>query len=114
MPGAQYRDPITIIRLNPDNSPNALGEPATDDATAWQTYFACFGEVIVKGQREFTRAGITDADVSHLIRVPLSKEMLAIDSNMRIILGATHETLHIEDAYRRDASNREVEILCRN
>ena len=67
----------------------------------------------MKGQREFTRAGIINADVSHLVRIPLCTEALAVDGNMRMVLQATGEILHIEEAYRRAAENREVEMLCR-
>ena len=109
---AQRRDPITVQRLIVDV--NRLGEMDVEDESNWETYFPCFAEVLVKGQREFTKAGIVDADVSHLVRVPLSRETLAINSKMRIQLHATGETIHVEDAYRRDATNREIEILCRS
>lgn len=114
MPASQYRDPIVIQSLVPAANPNALGEKPVEDDDNWQTYFACFGEVVTKGTREFTRAGIVDADISHLIRVPWSKETLAVTSDMRIQLQATGEVLHVEDAYRRDPSNRQIEIMCRN
>lgn len=111
---SQYRDPITIQNLKTSASPNQLGEPAVDQDANYETYFECFGEVIVKGSREFTKAGIVNADVSHLIRVPFSTETLAVTHEHRIVLEATAEKLHVEDAYRRDSGNREVEILCRS
>lgn len=114
MPNSSYRDPITIQRLKPSETPNDLGEPAVEDEANWEDVFPCFAEVITKGQREFIKAGIMDADVSHLVRVPRSNETTSLDSNMRILLLATGEKLHIESSYRRDATNREIEILCRN
>ena len=113
MPASKRRDPIVVERLATCTDP-ATGELAVEQESNWQPYFPCFAEVITKGQREFAKAGVLNADVSHLVRVPWSTETLAITSEMRIILQATGETLKIEDAYRRDASNREIEILCRN
>ena len=115
MPAARRRDPITIQRLKSSASIDpATGEMAVESESNWEDYLPCFGEVLVKGQREFTRAGIVDADVSHLVRIPLSIETAAITSQMRIFLCVTGEYLHIMDAYRRDASNRETEVLCRS
>ena len=66
---AKYRDALTIQSLVTPVDP-ATGEQAVESESNWQDYFPCFGEVIVKGTREFIRAGIVDADVSHIIRVP--------------------------------------------
>ena len=114
MPAGKRRDPITVQQLAVAATPNVLGEMAVESEANWEDYLTGFAEVIFKGQREFARAGIVDADVSHLVRLPFSTEALAINSNMRILLEVTGEYLHIEAAYRRDASNREVEILCRH
>ncbi|WP_010584445.1 head-tail adaptor protein [Schlesneria paludicola] len=114
MPASKRRDPIVVQRLKQDATPNVLGEMAVESPDNWETYLVGFAEVIFKGQREFTRAGIVDADVSHLVRLPFSSEALAITSEMRLLLEVTGELLHIEAAYRRDASNREVEMLCRH
>ena len=81
MPAARRRDPITIQRLKSSASIEpATGEMAVESESKWEDYLPCFGEVLVKGQREFTRAGIVDADVSHLVRIPLSVETAAITS----------------------------------
>jgi SPP1 family predicted phage head-tail adaptor len=112
MTAGQRRDPITIQKLKTEQ--NQLGEMEVEDEAKWIDYFPCFAEVLVKGQREFVRAGIIDADVSHLVRVPYSSETIAVTSKMRIVLHVTGEKLHVMDAYRRNATNREVEILCRS
>ena len=115
MAAAARRDPITFQRLKSAASIDpATGEMAVESESNWATCFVCFGDGLVKGQREFTRAGIVDADVSHLIRVPISAETAATTSQMRILLEATLEYLHVMEAYRRDSSNREMEILCRS
>ncbi|MBS0205674.1 MAG: head-tail adaptor protein [Planctomycetes bacterium] len=109
---AQYRDPITIQTLKDGVSPNEMGEAAVFDEANWQDYFPCFAEVIVKGTRDFVRAGMAEADITHIIRVPYSTETIAVKPlTYRVLLGVTGEKIHITEAYRRDASNREVEIL---
>jgi head-tail adaptor len=115
MPAAKRRDPITVQRLKSSatNDP-ATGEMAVENESNWEDFLVTFGEVLVKGQREFTRAGIVDADVSHLVRIPLSTETAAITSQMRIFLHTTGEHLHVMEAYRRDTSNRETEVICRS
>jgi head-tail adaptor len=115
MPAANRRDALTVQRLKTAAAIDpATGEMAVESEDNWEDYFVCFGEVIVKGQREFTRAGIIDADVSHIIRVPRSRETDAINSQFRVVLEDTGNVLHIMDAYRRDASSRETEMICRS
>lgn len=111
MPAAKRADPITVQKLS--RTLNELtGELSVD---TWEDFFPCFAEVLVKGQREFTRAGIVNADVSHIVRVPRSDETDQIKQNeFRIILHDTAEILQIETAFRRDASGREIEMLCRS
>ena len=113
MPSAKYRDALTIQSLATPVDP-ATGEQAVESESNWRDYFPCFGEVIVKGTREFTRSGIVDADVSHIIRVPRSNETDAVNSQMRIIILDTGEVLHVMDKYRRDQSSRQIEIICRS
>jgi head-tail adaptor len=113
MPSAKYRDALTIQKLATPVDP-ATGEQAVESESNWLEYFTCFGEVIVKGTREFIRAGIVDADVSHIIRVPRSNETDGINANMRIILIDTEETLHIMDTYRKDSASRQIEMVCRS
>lgn len=109
---AKYRDPITIQRLKADSTPNELGEPNTVDNANWEDFFVCFAEVLVKGSRDFVRAGMAEADITHIVRVPFSDETKVVTAtNYRIILQVTGEKLHLTDAYRRDATNYEMEIL---
>jgi hypothetical protein len=115
MPASTRRDPITIQQLDPTKTPNALGEPDVVDDTHWINYFPCFAEVLVKGTRDFVRAGMAEADCSHIVRVPWSSETSVVTAtNFRIVLQVTGEKLHITDAYRKDQTTREMEILCVN
>jgi head-tail adaptor len=111
----RYRDPITIQRLKADVSPNEMGELSNIADSDWDDYFPCMAEVILKGSRDFVRAGMQEADITHIVRVPFSTETLAVTYNRyRILLQVTGETLHIKEAYRRDQTNREIEILAVN
>ena len=111
----RYRDPITVQKLKASVTPNELGELSNIQEDDWDDYFPCFAEVILKGTRDFVRAGMAEADVTHIIRVPFSDETKVVTANYyRIVLQVTGEKLHITDAYRKDMSNREVEILAVN
>ena len=110
----EYREPITIQRLKTSATPNALGESNVVGDENWEEYFFCWGALSVKGTREFTRAGILNADVSHLIIVPRSEETAAVNSEMRLLMEETGEILAIEEVYRRDSTNHEMVFLCRS
>lgn len=117
MPGnpGRYRDPITIQKLKAGVSPNEMGELSNVLDSDWDDYFPCFAEVVVKGTRDFVRAGMAEADCSHIVRVPFSDETKVVRASYyRIVLQVTGEKLHITDAYRKDASNRDMEILAVN
>lgn len=108
----QYRDPITIQKLKDGISPNEMGELNNVDDADWDDWFPCFAEVVVKGTRDFVRAGMAEADCTHLITVPFSDETKVVTANYyRVILDVTGEKIHITEAYRKDASNREMIIL---
>ena len=114
MAAGKYRDLITVERITETNDP-LTGERSVEDQDNWDVYLNCFAEVIVKGQKEFTRAGIPDADMSHIVRVPRSIETDLINSEQfRIILQDTGEVLKISDAYRANAASRQIEMLCRS
>lgn len=109
---SKMRDPITIQHLKAGISPNEMGEANVVDDANWEDYFPCFGEVVVKGTRDFVRAGMAEADITHIVRVPYSTETMAVrPTTYRLILVSTGEVLHITESYRRDGTNREVEIL---
>ena len=113
MPAGNRRDAFIFQTLITPTDP-ATGELAVESEANWQDYFTCFGHIIVKGTRDFVRAGIADADVSHIIQVPRSTETDAIDSTFRVYFVDREKYLHVMDAYRKDQASREIEILCRS
>lgn len=111
MPAAKYRESIVIEKVKVTALSNAHGELDLDDDDNWETHFACFASLNPKGTREFTRAGILDADVAHQIRVPRGTLTEAINGDMRIRWNGAK--LGILAAFPAGQDHREIEIHTR-
>lgn len=111
MPASRYRERITIEKLISGAASNAHGEVDLEDDANWETHFACWARVHPKGHKEFTRAGILDADVAHQIKVPASTETEAITGEMRIRWNGVK--LGILAAFPSGEDRREIEMHTR-
>lgn len=112
MPAAKYREPITIEKVKAEATANSLGELDLEDDANWETHFECFAEVHPKGTREFTRAGILDADVAHRILVRRSSETEAITGEMRVRWNEAK--LGLLAAFAAGTDHTEIEIHTRS
>jgi len=108
---SNYSERITIQKIVASPTLNTLQEVDLEDDDNWETHFQCFARIIPRGTKEFTRAGVVDADVSHRIQVIRSSETEAITSEMRISWGSLK--LSILAAFPHEEDRREIEMLTR-
>lgn len=111
MPASNFRERIDIQELAEAVRENELGEVDRALDENWETYFECWAEINPRGTKEFTRAGILDADVSHQLLVRRSSETEAITGEMRILWGDA--VLSIVAAFPHKTDRRKIEIHTR-
>jgi len=108
---AKYNEPIVIERLHESVDLNDLGEVEFNDDDNWEPYFECFAAVFPRGTREFTRAGIVDADIEQMIDVPRCEETEGLTARMRILWNEAK--LLVIAAFPKATDRREIEIHTR-
>ncbi len=81
---SRFRESVTIQRPKADLQKDTFGHVDLADASNWDDVLTVWADVLISGSREFTKLGITRAEVTHAIRIRHSTAALPITSVCRV------------------------------
>ena len=107
-----FNQRVTIEEEESNPETDAHGEVDLSDDGNWQTYAVPWANIKTKGGKEWWKSHKSNAEVTHVIRIPYDRLTQGIDSKMRIRLGNSR-IINIVAVYDVDEMHEVLEMQCK-